>query len=85
MGLIERRTWWLIFMEGKSITGVARSEGVTRQAIYSRLEKMIQGHEYTERASRFGALRPRINQHEWRSGRDCRRRTERSQSKPMSS
>jgi hypothetical protein len=72
---IERRTWWLIFVEGKSIHQVALSEGVSRQAIYSRLERMIAHHEYTEIACRHGSRRPRINQHEYRSGHFCRPRT----------
>ena len=72
----ERETWWRIFIEGKSKEQTAASEGVSRQAIYSRLDRMIQHHDYTEIASRCGRLRPRVNQHEFRSTHNCRPRTE---------
>jgi len=71
----ERETWWRIFIEGKSKEQTAAAEGVSRQAIYSRLDRMNRHHDYTEIASRYGQLRPRVNQHEFRSSHRCQPRT----------
>lgn len=72
---VQRMTWWLIFMEGKSVSQAAVVEGVERSAIYDRLRRMARHNEYVALAIRYGRLRPRLNQHEFRSNHKCRPRT----------
>jgi hypothetical protein len=72
---IERRTWWRIFIEGRSIQQTAEIEGVSRQAIYSRLEGMARHNAYVAIAFNEGRLRHRVNQWEYTARHACRRRT----------
>jgi hypothetical protein len=42
---VERRTW-LKIIDGRSILDIATEEGVTRQAIYSRIGAMVRKNSY---------------------------------------
>jgi hypothetical protein len=63
----QKRAWYRIVLEGKSITQTAASEQTSRQAILCRRESMIANNGYCEIASQWGALRERVNQHEFRA------------------
>ncbi len=60
---VERRTWFLIIRDGKSIKEAAAEEGVSRQAIYDRLRRMIRKNEYCAICAVHGVLKHKINQH----------------------
>lgn len=42
---VERRTW-LKILDGQSIREIAKEEGVSRQAIYDRIRRMVKKNQY---------------------------------------
>jgi DNA-binding CsgD family transcriptional regulator len=56
----ERRTW-LRIIDGRSILDIAREEGVSRQAIYDRIKRMVEKNEY---CAIWWRLKNKTNQHQ---------------------
>jgi DNA-directed RNA polymerase specialized sigma24 family protein len=60
---VECRTFLLIHEDGYSIAEVAETEKTSRQAIYSRLQRMIRKNDYCKISATWGRLRKKVNQH----------------------
>ena len=56
---IERRTW-LRIIDGRSILDIAAEEGVSRQAIYDRIKRMVEKNSY---CAIWWRLKNKVNQH----------------------
>jgi DNA-directed RNA polymerase specialized sigma24 family protein len=60
---LEQRTFLLIHEDGCTIAEVARRENVKRQAIYSRIQRMIRKSKYCRVSAEVGRLSRKTNQH----------------------